>query len=525
MQASKSLSKPLVWESEPAEEGARPRGGGAGPAAREAQPPGKLEAAGKEGPAGASEGRPVRAVAAPAARTAGQALGLRGPAEGASASGAAAAPGPGAPASAEAPAPESHPARGSSGGQSWPALLRQAADRARSAGARSATVLLGWGRRWAASLLGAGMGPMNLTAGVAAAGRGLAGAGGMTAATMARVTNGSPAVASAQQIPADAGVLTTHEVLTPHGLLVGAILVGCTMLLVGIGCSLHCCLSSPSSPRELLQSGAQDARWPRAASSRSHADASSSPAAGLLATAGLRHTSSLATSGCSAVEQLEAERVLAAAGSTGASDQPPLANNGLITEGFGYRRAAGPYLNADLVVPKDSECLLQVPLQPLGLDPIEILDMHGNAVLFVRPMSLLAGPPRFVLQGRDGVPLAQFGPVQGGSEFHVYRASGDSFAVLARDAGIAERYTLTTRSGARLHFWGAFGQAAMNVTQENGQLLATTEASRSAEALGKDSSSCMLRLAPSVDVGAVLSSLLCLQSIGRAAGSGSAQAS
>mmetsp|Transcript_64596 Transcript_64596/g.150220 ORF Transcript_64596/g.150220 Transcript_64596/m.150220 type:complete len:387 (-) Transcript_64596:187-1347(-) len=179
------------------------------------------------------------------------------------------------------------------------------------------------------------------------------------------------------------------------------------------------------------------------------------------------------------------------------------------------------YFCTDLVVPRNSECLLLVPVRPLGRGSFEITDTHKMPVLFVTSaQEHTSEQPKFVLSAGDGIPLAQFGTTLNASgpqaepEFQLRRGQGDLFARLKRGEG-QERYTLRTITDTRLYFWGAFAQRAVNVTDDEGRLLATTEPVSAESPVCKDLQAYMLRVAPLMDVGLVLSGLLCIDHLAK----------
>jgi len=200
--------------------------------------------------------------------------------------------------------------------------------------------------------------------------------------------------------------------------------------------------------------------------------------------------------------------------------------------------AEGGYLCAELVVPSNCECVLLVPMKPLGEHPFEITDTHRSPVLFV----VAAGQPsRFVLSANDGLRLALFGAAESPNarsrsppgrgrtstgpatpalslqgDFELQRPNGDHFARLTRGP-TRERFTLVTHAGVRLHFWG---QKSVNVTDDEDQLVATTEQSSEVRCPGVSPESeshqcCLLRVAPLTDVGLVLCGVLCVQHLAR----------
>jgi len=189
------------------------------------------------------------------------------------------------------------------------------------------------------------------------------------------------------------------------------------------------------------------------------------------------------------------------------------------------------YFCPDLIVPENCECILRVPVQPLSQGQFDVTDLNDNVVLRVAPRrgGRRAPGSAVSLRGRDvgsasdtadetaqrivvttgyGNVLAQCGLAPGTrgrtAECLLLRASGDCFAKIARGEG--ERFTLRTHTGTRLHFWGAFRQHAVNVTDDAGKLLATTEL-----AVGSEPAIYKLRVAPLMDVGLVLCGLLSIE--------------
>jgi len=226
---------------------------------------------------------------------------------------------------------------------------------------------------------------------------------------------------------------------------------------------------------------------------------------------------------------------------------------------LGVPRAATPRENEmqfcpDLRVPESCECILVVPVRPLSLAPFDITDMSGNVVLRAvlkgshtastfslaggSAMSLGACGRQSSEQGRGSMPpgpswrlllmtasnagqgdvLAQCciarsstGGGAGPPEFHLLRAQGDFFARLTQNEA-RDRYVLTTLSGARHRFWGSFDHHAVNIIDDAGDLMATTEAcSVDFDSRGQFY---RVRVAPMTDVGLVLCSLLCIGHLG-----------
>jgi hypothetical protein len=231
---------------------------------------------------------------------------------------------------------------------------------------------------------------------------------------------------------------------------------------------------------------------------------------------------------------------------------------------------------SDLVVPPNCECLLVVPLRPIGRDgSFSVSDSDGLAVLRVapegdggrgeaydrmlppcsamsltpghprrtgdklsfmpyggsltptgaktppRPVPLTSGLSRLQLMTADGNVLAKCGAVRrrGATEFHLARADGAHFGTLATDEH-KDRYTLATMTNTSLNFWGSFEHHAVNITDEAGTLLATTEPCNTE--FDASSEYYRLRVAPGADVGLVVCSLLCIDHLGGETKRGSA---
>merc|ERR1719313_576774 len=102
-----------------------------------------------------------------------------------------------------------------------------------------------------------------------------------------------------------------------------------------------------------------------------------------------------------------------------------------------------------------------------------------------------------------------------GGEFTIHHSSGELFGniqgvCLPDWESPEERYVLSCASG-RLHFWGALEDFALNVTDDQGVLLATTE--RCSVDFTTRNEYFRLRVAPLADVGLILSGLLSLSKL------------
>jgi hypothetical protein len=177
---------------------------------------------------------------------------------------------------------------------------------------------------------------------------------------------------------------------------------------------------------------------------------------------------------------------------------------------------------ADLVVPEQCECILVVPVYaPVG--KFSICDMNGRSVLSAYTQNSSMGRPwQLTVQTATGEVLATCvesrsslgqSAAYGAWEFRIVDAQAKPFAVLSQLLG-QERFELTTGNGFKLHFWGNFPTQAVNVTDEHGGLVATTEPC----GVDFDQSGIYyrLRVAPLANVGHSLCALLCIGQVLRA---------
>lgn len=175
--------------------------------------------------------------------------------------------------------------------------------------------------------------------------------------------------------------------------------------------------------------------------------------------------------------------------------------------------ASDAHFCPDLVVPEQCECILVVPVYaPTGA--FNICDMNGRAVLnaFTQKSSARGGP-RWSLDVKTatGELLAKCIEVGTQSvEYHILDAKRSFFASIVELHG-QQRYEMTTCGGSRIHLWGNFQTQAVNVTDEQGVLLATTEPC--GIDLDRTGSYYRLRVAPLVNVGHSLCALLCIGQI------------
>jgi hypothetical protein len=165
------------------------------------------------------------------------------------------------------------------------------------------------------------------------------------------------------------------------------------------------------------------------------------------------------------------------------------------------------------------ECILVVPVSP-SPGNFTISDLRGSTVL--HGYCQTAGIPRplwqMVLQTPRGV---QFGkcielmPTTAGRshatgiEFNILDDKDEYFASLVQLPG-KQRYQLTTQTGDKLHFWGNFQTQAVNITDENGAIVAVTEPCQAHNVF-------RLRMAHFSNAGLPLCAMLCIGEILRSA--------
>mmetsp|Transcript_16175 Transcript_16175/g.25868 ORF Transcript_16175/g.25868 Transcript_16175/m.25868 type:complete len:436 (+) Transcript_16175:121-1428(+) len=182
----------------------------------------------------------------------------------------------------------------------------------------------------------------------------------------------------------------------------------------------------------------------------------------------------------------------------------------------------------DLVVPRGCECVLLVPVRPVGIGPFNVCDPNGQVVLRVLPKSSAASSANvwatgnekasgqgleywyLQLESASGKLLAQccrtWTPRSPEPDWKLLRADGAYHASLKCHS--QDSYQLLCKSSARIHFWGSFDHHAVNITDQVGELLATTELC--AADFDPSGEYYRLRVAPLADVGLLLSSLLCI---------------
>jgi len=104
-----------------------------------------------------------------------------------------------------------------------------------------------------------------------------------------------------------------------------------------------------------------------------------------------------------------------------------------------------------------------------------------------------------------------------GLEFNILDARGEYFATLVQlQLPRGQRcFQLTTQTGDRLHFWGNFQTQAVNITDDQGDLIGATEPSGAGPVVSIDQARIYyrLRVAQETNAGLPLLSLLCIGQI------------
>jgi len=179
------------------------------------------------------------------------------------------------------------------------------------------------------------------------------------------------------------------------------------------------------------------------------------------------------------------------------------------------------YFCPDLVVPAGCECILLVPTKLRGSETQHITDSNGSIVLSVTASDTGPSVRRKLVAGNN-VTLAECGRARSSLpgdtrsviEFELISASGEVWAQISYEPrqGAEDRCVITTKNEQQLHMFGSVRYNALNMTDVQGGLLATTEPVVEQGPLGEPpGSTCRLRVAPLADVGLVLCALICLQ--------------
>lgn len=184
--------------------------------------------------------------------------------------------------------------------------------------------------------------------------------------------------------------------------------------------------------------------------------------------------------------------------------------------------AAGDFC-PDLIVPAGCECILIVPSRPKRGEPFNITDNNGSTVLTVTDDESSAGsafPRRALVAG--GLVLAKCGRAESSVpssmlraiDFELISSKGDVWAELKYEpregSEEQDRCTIKSKTGRQLLVMGSVRHNALNVTDQHGGLLATTEPMTSTGPVGHAPGTIFrLRIAPQADVGLVLCALIC----------------
>lgn len=167
----------------------------------------------------------------------------------------------------------------------------------------------------------------------------------------------------------------------------------------------------------------------------------------------------------------------------------------------------------ELVVPEQCECIIVVPVfAPNG--SFNICDTTGRAVLHAMTSGQGAswkleihsatGELTCGVQTKLGSLLD---PVGANLEFQLLDANAKVYGRVQRLTN-QERFVLSTQDGLKIQFWGNFRTHAVNITDEEGFILASTEPCKP----DFDSTGIYyrLRVAPRANVGHSLCALLCI---------------
>mmetsp|Transcript_26482 Transcript_26482/g.61535 ORF Transcript_26482/g.61535 Transcript_26482/m.61535 type:complete len:398 (+) Transcript_26482:81-1274(+) len=181
-----------------------------------------------------------------------------------------------------------------------------------------------------------------------------------------------------------------------------------------------------------------------------------------------------------------------------------------------------------LTVPSGCECSLLVPTRPRRGEPYSFVDNLGGAILMVAddPADQSSPHPRQMLSGGDGVLLAKVGRVESSFpsgmpaavDFELVSAKGEVWAEMSYQPGAGadqqDKSTIKVKTGRQIDVVGSLRHCALNFTDEQGRLLATTELLREPGPGGRaPGTTYRLRIAPLTDVGLVACALTCLHTL------------
>lgn len=177
----------------------------------------------------------------------------------------------------------------------------------------------------------------------------------------------------------------------------------------------------------------------------------------------------------------------------------------------------------DLVVPQGCECILIVPSKPTRGAPCCITDASGNVVLRISDVDASDDQPgisRKALVDAENEILALVGgcvrrPTDDvkRQNFELMRENGETWAQLTYEPvpNSEDKCTIQSKNGQQFYLVGSIRHNVLNMIDAQGSLIATTEPILQVERGQTPGETYRLRVAPLVDVGMVLCSLICTQ--------------
>lgn len=192
-----------------------------------------------------------------------------------------------------------------------------------------------------------------------------------------------------------------------------------------------------------------------------------------------------------------------------------------------YPESCPKVLCPDLVVPKSCECTVLMPVRPATPTLVPVVDQNGNRMLDVIVPedavsgSAPAGPARGARRqlclrerGEDIVRCVMSEDVDPG-RYEVSKVEGDSNVKFGEVFCGRGKYVLRTEHGAQILFAGSYSQMALNVLDDAGVLIASTEI-----VLGGTNSNfdpkqyyIVVRAVEGTDIGMILAGLSCVQDL------------
>lgn len=176
----------------------------------------------------------------------------------------------------------------------------------------------------------------------------------------------------------------------------------------------------------------------------------------------------------------------------------------------------------DLVVPQGCECILIVPSKTTRGSSRGITDASGNVVLHISDVVASEHQPgtlRKALVDIENETLAMCGCVRQPTDdvqrqnFELLRENGEAWARLSYEAvpNSEDKCVIETKNGQQFYLVGSIRHNVLNMIDAQGSLIATTEPILQVEPGQTPGDTYRLRVAPLVDVGMVLCSLICTQ--------------